>query len=612
MKSLGLLTLLSVFAVAPLLAPGYFWSAHDARHSVYFLFEFSRSIGDGIWYPRWMPDFTFGYGYPFFNINGPLAYYVGTLFLRLGLDYVDATKLVFGLAIIGAGWAMFGFVRSRLNERAGLIAALVYVYAPYHLLDVYVRGALAETVALVFLPLCLWAFGDAVERPRGWAIVGASLAYVGLMLAHSGIALLFSLLLGPYLIVLVLIKMHRSQPLNQLSEASAFPLVGNLIHVSVAPLLGLIMGIGLSGIFLVPSLLELGFVRTDQYTTGTAGRVDYYDYHNHFTYFFQLFSPRWGFGLSVAGPNDTLSLQLGAAATVLALLSLLALGRIKHWRPVIVFLQVATVVLTLMMLPQSTFVWEHLPLVAWAQFPWRFLALAAVTMAPLAGVVLGADERNTTHSESPGEGKGSKNSIVDLPTLLLATLVLLSSYPYATAEIVEPTEGPVSFAGLMKFQHNAEELTGSTAWVHTIPTWGPLGDVYMTNVPPTTQVDYASLPAGVVVDSRAHSSIMDEIWVHADTDSSVMFDRFMYPGWHAYLLDKEHGQAVQRLPITPRGDFGLISVAVPQGEHYIVLRFEDTPPRVFGTGLTLLSASALALWGGWTVLPRAHRIRMRA
>jgi len=69
--------LLTVFALGPLLQPGYFWGAHDARHNVYFLFEFDRSIQDGIWYPRWAPDFTFGYGYPFFNIYGPLAYYVG-------------------------------------------------------------------------------------------------------------------------------------------------------------------------------------------------------------------------------------------------------------------------------------------------------------------------------------------------------------------------------------------------------------------------------------------------------------------------------------------------------------------------------------------------------
>src|SRR5207244_1416985 len=103
MKLLALVTLLSVFALGPLFAPGYFCGAHDARPSVYFLFEFDRSIADGIWYPRWMPDFSFGYGYPFFNINSPLAYYVGEFFLKLGLDVVSATKLVFGLAIVASG-----------------------------------------------------------------------------------------------------------------------------------------------------------------------------------------------------------------------------------------------------------------------------------------------------------------------------------------------------------------------------------------------------------------------------------------------------------------------------------------------------------------------------
>jgi len=54
-----LLLLFSLLAIAPLFQPGYFWGAHDARHSVYFLFEFDRSIQDGVWYPRWSPDFAF-------------------------------------------------------------------------------------------------------------------------------------------------------------------------------------------------------------------------------------------------------------------------------------------------------------------------------------------------------------------------------------------------------------------------------------------------------------------------------------------------------------------------------------------------------------------------
>jgi hypothetical protein len=619
MKALSILSLLSIFALSPLFAPGYFWGAHDARHSVYFLFEFNRSIADGIVFPRWMPDFTFGYGYPFFNINSPLAYFAGEIFVKLGLDFVAATKLVFGLAIVTSGWAMYGFVRRALGERAALLAALVYVYAPYHLLDVYVRGALAETVALVFLPLCLWGFAAAIERPRMAAIVGAALAYAGLTLAHAGIALLFSLVLAAYMVVLVLAKINRTQPLNQLRATSALPLLGHLIHVSMAPLLALLLGIGASAVFLIPSLLEQGFVRTDQYTTGTADRLGYYDYHNHFTYFFQLFSPQWGFGLSVPGPDDGLSLQLGAAASVLALVSVIVVVRRRTWRSSLLFFQGATLVLTFMMLPQSSILWEKLPLVAWAQFPWRFLALTALTMAPLAGSVLLPDNPPNTFVSRPLPVNGQANSEVsketnrvlqpdalNLSAILLASLVLLGSFPYAAAEIVEPVEGPVSFAGLMRFQHGAGELTGSTAWVHTIPTWGPLADVYLSETLPTTQVDYAGLPPDVVVDSRGHSSIRDEIWFRAENNSRMPFTRFMYPGWHAYLLDAEHGHPVQRLPIEPRGELGLITVPIPRGEHFLLLQFEDTPPRIAGTVLSTLTAAAMLLWACWVL---AHRVR---
>src|ERR671936_402286 len=75
-----LLAALSLIALGPMLQSGYFWGAHDARHSVYFLFEFDRVLQDGIWYPRWFPDMTYEFGYPLFNIYGPLAFYVGELF----------------------------------------------------------------------------------------------------------------------------------------------------------------------------------------------------------------------------------------------------------------------------------------------------------------------------------------------------------------------------------------------------------------------------------------------------------------------------------------------------------------------------------------------------
>ena len=95
-----LVVLFSLFPMAPLLQPGYPWEAHDARHSVYFLFEFDRGIQEGILYPRWQPDFAFGYGYPFFNIYGPLSTSAGELFHLLGMDFTGAVKVVFALSIV--------------------------------------------------------------------------------------------------------------------------------------------------------------------------------------------------------------------------------------------------------------------------------------------------------------------------------------------------------------------------------------------------------------------------------------------------------------------------------------------------------------------------------
>ena len=48
-------------------------------------------------------------------------------------------------------------MRSWAGRSAGLIAGLVYTYAPYHLLNLYVRADLAESMAFVWLPLCLSA-----------------------------------------------------------------------------------------------------------------------------------------------------------------------------------------------------------------------------------------------------------------------------------------------------------------------------------------------------------------------------------------------------------------------------------------------------------------------
>ena len=589
-----LLLLFSLFAIAPLFQPGYFWGAHDARHSVYFLFEFDRSIQDGIWYPRWSPDFAFGYGYPFFNIYGPLAFYLGEAFHLLGLDFVSAVKAVFAFSFVFSGVTMFLLVRRFMGSRAGLLAGLVYIYIPYHIVDVYVRASLAESLALAFLPLNLWLFYETVAAPRLAVVLGAGLSYAGLMLTHNGLALLFSPLLAIYLIFLVLSRALAGRK-RGLSWSKRLPgLVRGLVRSSLPPILGLLLGLGLSAIFWLPMALEFKYVRLDQWMGG------YYGYRDHFVYFFQLFSPFWGYGLSEPGPEDGLPFQLGAIPVVFGFLSLVASRRVERGelRRLLIFFQATTVVIIFLMLPASMPLWEVLRLVTFAQFPWRLLTLAIVALSFLAGSILVEAD-----SSSPG--------LSPLAVVALGTLVILGSYPYLMPQIVEPAEGPVSLQGLMEFQRSAGEMTGSTTWVHEIPIWSPLAQ-YMVDEdkPITTKVDYPALPRreeGIIVGTKEYGTTFEKVIFRARKEGRIIFNTFYYPGWHAYLLAGEEGPILRELPIIPHGTLGKITVTVPEGDHYLLLRFEDTPVRVVGKYLTAVSGLVIFAALGWKASGRLFR-----
>lgn len=553
--------LTTVFAVAPLLAPGYFWGAHDARHSVYFLVQFDRAIQDGILYPRWAPDFLFGYGYPFFNIYSPGAFYLAEALHLLGVEFVAAVKAVFAFSFILSAAAMYLYARRVLGNRAAaVISAAVYVYVPYHLADVYLRGALAESLGLATFPLVLLGFHALVERPRLTVLVGAGAALAALMYAHYALALLFLPFLACYVLAMALATYGRSElrrlvtPLAWASGAVAFAVL-------------------LAGVMLLPVALEYRFVRTDQWAGG------YYSYTDHFVYFFQFFAPTWGYGPgSVAGPHDTLPFQLGAVPFTLAAASVAALALLRRTaqaRPLArltLFHLLATAALLVLMLGVSAPLWELLHLATFAQFPWRLLSLTALTMALLSGVALAADSL------------GGDKPRLPLTAAVLA-VVILGSFFYLQPQLVDPPEGPVSLGGLMRFQQSSGEMTGMTAWATRPrpPSWSPLADVYVAGGMVTDKIMRDKLPAGVQAITTRHTTVLDEVRIAAPNAFTIQFYTAYYPGWRATL----DGRPVT---ITPTGELGHMTVDVPAGEHTLLLQFGSTAPRTVGAGLTVAAA----------------------
>ncbi len=586
---------LTIFAVAPFAKPGYFWGANDARHHVYFLFEFDRLWQDGVWWPRWSPDFAFGYGYPFFNIYGPFSHFLAEILHYFAkFDFVQSVEIVFSLSIVASAGAMYGYVRSLAGRAAGLLAGVVYTYAPYHLMVLYVRANLAESMAFVWLPLCLWSFRACVRRPSLWAVIGAGLAYAGLILTSNLVWVLFTPVLMLYILVLLFWQETGERRLK----------LWTILRAAMAPLVGAVAGLGLSAIFWLPMLLERQYVRVDQWFDGR------YNFRDDFLYFFQFFSPRWDFGVSLPGPNDTLSFQVGPVLLLFALLGGLAAWRRYSLRPEVAVFAVAG-------LGGAALGWTvFAPLWDWpligailqsAQFPWRWLPLTAVGFSVLAGLLF-----------VPDWGVEEEAGHLSPPLFVVMAVAILASYPLLQVQTVEPAEGPVGLAALMRFERDADEMTGSTAWVKEIPTWSPMAEYYINLdeagqpvTPVTSKVDYKALDySKLAVGSVVNNTVMEEVYFCTDPgerpgdcgsrdDQRIIFNHFYYPGWRAWLLDSKGGQPVQELPIIPEseGTLGRMTVAVPEtGEGFILLKYGDTLPRIVGQWLSL--ATLLILLGG--------------
>ena len=589
---------LTIFAVAPFAQPGYFWGANDARHHVYFLFQFDRLWQDGVWWPRWSPDFAFGYGYPFFNIYGPLSHFIAEALHYFGnFGFTQSVEIVFGLSIVASAGAMYGYVRSLAGRSAGLLAAVIYTYAPYHLMVLYVRANLAEAMAFVWLPLCLWSFRACVRRPSWGAIAGAAVAYAGLILTSNLVWVLFTPVLMLYILALLVWQ----------AGSNWWRAIDATVRSGLAPLVGAVAGLGLSAIFWLPMFLERQYVRVDQWFDGR------YNFRDDFVYFFQYFSPHWDFGVSLAGPDDTIGFQIGPVLLLFALLGGLAAWRRHSLRPEVAIFAVAGLGAAALGLTFFAPLWDW-PLIGAilqsAQFPWRWLPVTTVGFSVLAGFLFLPDEGDTDDTRN-----------ISLPLFAVAAVAILSSYPLLQVQTSEPAEGPVGLAALMRFERDADELTGSTAWVKEIPTWSPMAEYYINLdeaglpvTPVTSKVDYEAVDyRTLAVGSVAHSTVMEEVYFCTDPgdrpgvcgprdDQRIVFNHFYYPGWRAWLLDGRNGQPVQELTIIPEseGTLGRMTVPVPAiGEGFVLLRYQDTPPRTIGkwiSGVTLLLLLGSALF----------------
>ncbi|HIQ01258.1 MAG TPA: hypothetical protein EYH30_03865, partial [Anaerolineales bacterium] len=521
----------------------------------------------GVFPVRWMPDAAYGLGYPFFNYYAAFPYYLVGLLALAGLDLLTALKVVQAVGFVAAALAMYGWVRGVSGGRwTAWLAAVAYTVAPFHLVNVYVRGdSLSEFYAFIFYPLILWAL-DRMSEVRGtgrW--VPASLAYAGMVLTHNISALIFT----PFVILYLVIRWLG----GELDRRSFV-----IYH------LPLVIGLLLSAWFWLPALAESGLVQLGTVTGG------YFHYARHFRAG-DLVQRNLLFDYSIApGGNTPFAMGLVQAACAALGVGALAMRGIRRrlearWGFMLLGLAVSTVMIT----PLSKFLWDHLPLLPMVQFPWRFLSVQALFAAAATGGL----------ATIARPIRGLRFWAVALPVALV--LVVSALLP------LRPDRLPIGPADVTAQRLQLYELfTGN---IGTTIRYEYLDRAVVPRpLISETLIDPEAPPRAIPLEGAALEAAMVEreptrqVWRVWGEGGGIAFPLLYWPGWGAQV----DGEQVAVWPVQGSG---YLALEVGPGNHIVVLQLGRTRVRAFAESLSLAGLVILLvalIWRRKTPLPVGH------
>jgi hypothetical protein len=553
------IALVAAVASLPLWRPLFVYG-HSIELDPFRQLAFDAAFRAGDWFPRWTPDWYRGYGAPLFHFYAPLPYFVSELWLLAGASLPRAFQLTLFSGWLASGLAMYLLARDAFSRPAATVAAVLYLFAPYHLVDMLVRHALGEHLAFLWVPLAIWGVAGSVSRPGALRFAVGALAVAALPLTHN----LSALLALPVVIAWSGLEWARTRDHAGLARAAS----------------ATALGLALSAFFWLPALVDLAAVSARERLTG-----GFFRYSLHFVEPGQLFSPAWGFGGSRPGvADDDMSFQIGLLHWALAAVAAAALGRhlwqtrglgqeAGAWAALAalgVFAGAAW-----MTTAASQPLWDAIPLLALAQFPWRLLALAAFGASLASGFAIDA--------LAPREQRWARPLAAGAAILCAALAYGAYAQPrFAVYDLARGEPAPATFAearARLADPSRYQDLA-ARADLATLIASGQSGASRHEYLPDAATRPPASPPlaraemlgAGRIERAERLGANHDRFTVVLPAAGELRFNQFHFAGWRAEIDG-------DRATLRAEPGSGAILVPVPAGAHVVEIEFGSTPLR---------------------------------
>ena len=552
---LGLIVTLPVLILGvPLL------SDDGVTHAMWYT-HFSAQLWAGDLYPRWLMGMNAGLGSPVFFYYPPVPFFLTSVlrpFFSNDPQGLQQVGVSLSIALVASGVAAYFWLREFTDRGSSLIAAILYMAMPYHLAEIYVRGALAEHWGFVWVPLIL-LFTQRIINGHRVACVGLGISYALLIMTHLPTALILSVV--PFGFVLL----TAPKPMK--------------IRFAGITLGSMLLGLGLSAVYILPAILTQQSVFINRMTTG------YFAYDNWF-----LFS-KWSLWREDKATLLLLAADMLGIACCSFIISKLRLGdsrqRINR------FWSAAALTSVFMMTELSKPLWWTVTVLHKIQFPWRFNVILSASVAALLAMAL---------SSLKGHSFASVKLVKAVAIILIVVWI-----PAITFEAwrVFPQTNP----DWQAFNSKKKQLEQSRDAPEYRPRWNQsiaqlnwdasididnwdnlLEKEFDSMLKSVTKGEGHATPQVRILEGSGQASMTvrrpREIDLHVETLTPALIEvpQFYYPNWTAQLVGE-----TGRLTTTPSEPDGLINIRVPAGNHDVQLRLDRSKSELAGQLISLAS-----------------------
>jgi hypothetical protein len=434
-----------------------------------------------------------------------------------------------------SGIGMFYLVKEFYSDKIAILSAIFYIALPYNILNQYYFGTFSSIFSLLWFPPILLFIHRHLKNKHYQNVIYAGICYGGLILTHLINAYMFTFVIAAFIIWQAI---DNKRPRDTIS----IPIV-------------ILIGVLISSAYLLPLVYEKNLVNLKAFLT-LGGSFRYSDFFFSMKITNKLFLI-FGFNVLIFSFIILFDFYLSLK---LKRYGISDNGKTIHK----IFLMIAIGSIFFLFSP-SKFFWETFPFFKYIQFPSRWLSITSFCVGFLVASIF---YKLSSFCKN-------KNKYYLTVAFLFLLCFLVDGFYIKNA---------------LSFTEKELLTVKGTNWSEEhLP-----GEVEIDKIDKDRDLQEKI----VIMDDTGKAEIVK--WKSAERIIKIMANdsltlrirTFNFPGWKAYI---------NGIPAVIKSEDGTkaILINVPRGDNFIKLNFKDTPIRIIGKIVSLLSfiiLLAVLLW----------------